>query len=631
MNNLNPDVLKRLACRLCDLVEIGKNEKADFEPRWRQNKANYDNVPIQCVSTFIPDAEDHAFPLVQPRIDALRDNIVGTVCSQSPFLLAKLRGSSQRQEDLEECLQFFFDLGRLEDALKEASPIIGYTNTAIIRVNFVASVQDFIPDQVEALQRQRYGAFSFTGLTFDVIHPDDFVCVGSNVFGINNAQLVGHRFWQQRSQLSEKVLAKKYYEHDELISSDGPDADRHDRDVINQSSSYQGDDKIECWEVIFRCRPSELKEPDKYNPKAKDFERYYKATIAVDSKVILCIEEYEGTRPWYVALRWKPKDHDSFFSGRSVCQDLQALHAQYQFLNNILIYGSMFAAFEPLVGTGGFEKNQKYGPGQLIAMTGGELQKPGQKFDPGVLPPMLTKIEEIADSVTGLNQAGMGQEYSKSSITATEVGQLAAGQSQRIAGFIGAMGAGLIDLADLCQELLYLNYDFWSQQYQDSLKVPPREDLLQPIHWDINGKNPQSTPQQTFLKMQSLLQLSQMEQQAGVESVLASVAPVVSQTLMSLGLDDPALIEEVANHIASQLAAAPGAPMLDHKEIIRTLVNSLQLSNADKILIQEGDDDSAMGGTPAGPMLPGPTSPLGRQGGNANQIPNNVGPEQAPY
>ncbi len=618
----SPDALKRLAGRLCNLVDMGKGEKVDFEPRWRQNKANYDNVPIPCVSKFIPDAEDHAFPLVQPRIDALRDNIVGTICSQEPFMLAKLRGSSKRQEDLENTLQFFYNLGRLEDALKEASPIIGYTNTAILRVQFVAAVQDFMPDQVESLQRQKYGLFSFTGLTFDVIHPDDFVCVGSNVFGINNAQLTGHRFWQQRGQIREKVVAGKYYEHEELIASDGPDEDRHDRDVTNQASSFPGDDKIECWEVIFRCRPSEIKDPETYDPKSKDFDQYYKATIAVDSKVILCIEEYEASRPWYVALRWKPKDHDSFWCGRSVAQDLQALSAQYQYLNNTLIYGSLFAAFQPMVGSGQFEKNQKYAPGQMINLTGGELMPWRNEFESGAMPGMLTKIEDIADSVTGLNQAGMGQEYSKSSITATEVGQLASGQSKRIAGFISAMGTGLIDLADLCCEMLHLNYELWAMQYGDSLTVPPQEDFLKPIHWDLNGKNPDSTPEQTFMKMKMLLDLSQMEQQAGIQDVLASA----QQILASMGAP-PEIVEAFVN----ELMSAPAAPMLDDREIKRTMVYCLNVSNADKILIQEGDDDSAMGGTPAGPVLPGPNPTLAGAGGNANQIPADMGPEQASY
>lgn len=593
-----------LSRRVQALIEAGRNEKGQLMDRWKRNKEYYDNVPFPFIQDLIGGAVDYPYPLIQPRLDALRDMVVGTICSQKPFMLAGVRGSNQRQEDLENTLQFFAELGRLEDALLEAAPVVGYTNAGIIRVQFVASVHDFLPSQRSDVQTTKTGQFSFMGLAFDVIHPEDFICVGSNIFGINNAQAVGHRFWLQRQQIKELQKAKLVDEVDVVAGT--PEQNISDRDVDNAVTAYANDDKVECWELIFRCS---FKDYDTHpDDKAKGNEEYYKVQFAVDTQEILSLEKYQYSRPWYACLRYKPKPHNSFWNGASVAQDLQGLHVQYQQMNNAKPWAVIANMLPPMFIKGApYEKDRKYRFGEVIGLEGAEISFPNLKVDINGIDSSIMQVERTADATARISSAGLGQEFGKGDTTATEASLVASGQQAGVTGFIRVFSTGLTDLYEIMNELLYMHYDLWFPQYGQDIyndRPFPAETFLLPVSFDVNGKSPSETPQQMAAKMQALLELSNSEQQASVEAVLAAVPELLMSIL------PPGTPPEVVEGLMQQLISTPGMPQLDRREIIRTFVNNIGINNADKILLEAGEN-----GTGPMPSVGNASAVLGAQSG----------------
>src|SRR5690348_15591963 len=139
---LDEETREKLALWLCQEIDLGIEDRQSLKQRWDINERYYRNDPAPWSNRYIKAEMTH-YPLVQPKGDALRDNILDSILSKEPKFLVKLRGSSQRLENIEQAIDFFWDMGSCDDALKKAWPIVFSCGLCIIQTTFDVNAQGF--------------------------------------------------------------------------------------------------------------------------------------------------------------------------------------------------------------------------------------------------------------------------------------------------------------------------------------------------------------------------------------------------------------------------------------------------------------------------------------------------------
>lgn len=540
---------KQIAHDLVRLIELGEGERAGLEVRWDANMSYYNGDKPSYSNRFLPGVELKHYPLIKPKARAMASNVIGTIFSQSPTVLAEVQGvESDVTEGLESQIEFFLDIGRLRDTLEALEGISFCTNNAVVRTRFDVTMKGCEPVQVDGVQHQR-GDVSYCGPVFDEIDPRDFIAYPKASGSIRKAQICGHRFWRQEWEIDEMQGAGLYLETEELVTSSPKQESTQVRS--RDSESDRVDERlVECWEVIFKDDLDGL-----------GYKTRYIATVARESKELLKISRYELSQPWYTFVRYTHPEPGSVWSDYSLAQDLQGLQWEKVNIRNLMVYGSYMAAFPPIAGTratGQTNKVQRYGPGQYIHDP--DARPIGISFNPGQLENELERIERDADSVIGISQAGTGAQL-KSNTTATEAAYLQSAQQTGLKAFVSTFGRCVVEIVEILTELLTLEYPIWADVYADQTYAKP-EHLELPIRWQLHGSSPDMLPEVLIEKYKFLLQMAQMD---------AQTAPVPGMP--------------------------PPQPRFDMDELYRSILNQMQIPNADKIMPEQGGDvpDEAQG------------------------------------
>lgn len=567
----------QIAQNLVRLIELGESERRGLDERWEVNTALYNGDKPNYSNRFLPGIELKHYPLVKPKARALSGNVIGTIFSQSPTVLAELQGAeSEVVEGLESQIEFFLDVGGLRESLESIEGCAFCTNNAVVRTMFDVTVEGCEPVQIGSGQRSPDPMVSYCGPVFDVIEPKDFICYPKTAGSIRKAQIAGHRFWRQQWEIDEMQAAELYLETDSLTSS-SPDENRNRVKATSEESDRVEERLVECWEVVFKDDLDDL-----------GYRRYYIATVARESKQLLKIAKYENSRPWYTFVRYTPADPNSVWSDYSLAQDLQGLQWEKINIRNLMVYGSYMAAFPPIAGTratGQTNKVQRYGPGQYIHDP--NARAIAIEFDPGQLENELERIERDADAIIGISQAGTGAQL-KPNTTATEAAYLEAAQRMGLKQYVSVFGRCVLDIVDILAELLEKEYAIWAYVYEGQVYAT-QEELAEPVRWQLHGSSPQMLPEVLIEKYKFLLEMANAEAETAVPGV-------------------------------------PHEPRFDMDELYRSILNQMQIPNADKIMPPRGggvpNDAQGMGGMdgmddvlPQPGMAGGEAQDFGAEGG----------------
>lgn len=517
---------------VCGLVQSGLDEVSGLKQRWDAVEGFYRGDPPNWSCRYWKGAQLRHFPLIKPKVDALGANVIGTMTSQRPYVLGSLRGSSKRLEDLENQIQFFFNIGELDRVLSEVSPIAGCTNMAIVRASFETTSQGY-----HSLKPQRggmaYGPVAFAGVEYEVIHPADFVVLGNSAYGLARALGAGNRFYRSLKEIQQLQQLGRYIECD-LHSGDDPSDNEAGRSWPNSRlqpkvEQRNEDNKVELFEIYVRCdlgADQERGVGGKFKPKKPYNEKWWCLTVAFQQRKLLKIKELQVSRPPYAIFRYQPPEYGSIYSSGSVGNDLQGLQMQKIDVRNLLNYGSQYNMFLPIFTDGAIPKDKvELQPGFMYGAPG-KVSSPSSTFNPAWLLQELEWIERDADAITRIPQNATGQRATKDGqpITATESSIMGKAQEVGINQYIGQLGQGVVELAEITAELLYLNYDVWSQVYgpkmapevqmmleqlgislaaEDSqVFVDNPADFLLPVQWQLHGSSYESTPGVQLQKLQ---------------------------------------------------------------------------------------------------------------------------------
>lgn len=530
-----------LGRRLSDLILQGVEERSPFASDWKQNRNDYNDVPIPFASAYLQGYTDLPAPCASPRANALSDYVLGAVLSQDPIVTTGIYASAEEARAVEKASSFFFEISGLHEVLKQGHASAWCTNHQILCSTWNNDKQKF-----------------------DYLHiqPECFVVAGCGFQTIDDSPLVGHSFVMRRMEI---MATKGYVLPDSYIP--GVSIWQNDSDARQATSRppTNGDEPCELWQVTVKVDLDGLKEGEPYDGKN---EKSYIAVVDAQAKEVLSLEENPEEMSMYTVFGYLPAPEAGFWTQTSLGKRMQGPHRAYNYITNLILSGSVMMAHPPVImrGSMGSDENQNITPG--FAMQGADATTIAGQFNPSLLDVMLVRIERDADSVSRIASAGIAKPTGGRK-TATEIEQIAMGQDSSVTGYVATYSIGLARLAEYQARILRKKFDSWFGTYYQFFEDTPAlsaEAFDRCSLWDVPGKNPStnSAIQRRNLEgfAQTVVNLAQVD-----PNLIANVNTTELMRLIAFNADiqnvERVLNEQTQNPNAAQdqgLAPDDGGP-----------------------------------------------------------------------
>lgn len=461
-----------------------------FQSEWieLENMVNGKHQP----RTYRPfeDAACHAFPLVQPKIDAMVNYVTAPLVQADQYYSVRLHGyGGESNKDLENFLHYFLANGNYEETVQAIA-----RNAAIFgRAPFIVTLEVETTKKVysqEELQdvlngKELEGDFISAALRFRPIHPLAFIIYPLTVRRISDAKVIGHRFVRMAGEIDTLYKMGVYDISSEELQASSVTSLSYmqyaDVSAITSTSERSGKPCMLA-QVLFR---------HDFDGKG---EKWYVGTYAPDSRRLLRFREYPFTRPWYGAgalTSWT----DGFFPPASEARKLMSLQVMYDDINNLLINGAYMSAFPAIFGhyLGTGNVSTEYAPGALVPVdTPASLTVVSGSFNPQGLLLLKESIERAADKVVSLSDPAVGAPL-PGRRTATEMAYLAQGLASGVESRTRILGSLLAEGAEFGLRLLSAYRLLWERWLGD--KFAGAISVLDlPVKLEPSARSLSSTP-----------------------------------------------------------------------------------------------------------------------------------------
>lgn len=598
---------QRIARVVCDLIDAGLTQRGSMPERWKKVEELYRNDPPNTPKDELPHdrAADFHMPLIQPRVDMLVAMLNGVISTQKPIMVARMENGSERAVLQETVVDTLLRKANFhKSAVPKAAVIASTLNNVIFRCQFVAHPKGVMAGEPYSALGKPSGIYRTVGVKIDVIHPQRFVCFPAMLDDIGEMRLVGHEFYMRKQTVTERQALGIYFSDVTVTGGETPsetDLVEHDESAL-LATGAQGveleDQAVRAYDVIVGLRSSVTNRGGqaewRIDLDGGTFERLYRVTINRTEEVILDIEEYVYSRPWYFHAFLLP-DYQGFWKRGGVGFNLQALQTVYNSLTNLLYDGSYSSAFNTVFGSGFPDKAERSEPGSIIEMEEGTAIQPVVgvvRFDGQWVFAMLQQIERIADMVARVSANTMGAISARQN-TATEGSIIASGVQAGQEEFIGNFSSCFPELSQFIIELCRHHFTTFSAAFPE-LKVAKPEDLAATTIWEPNGRTPANTPQAQTAWVEKLTALYKMfGEESGLDPYELTKAVVQAS--------------ELANGESIQLSKEQMEQFKQMKMLMEAMAKEKAKQEAQLAAAGFGD-----GGYPAGD--PGMAMPPGIQG-----------------
>ena len=484
----------RLGLYLIDLIRSAETSRLLQDPLWEGFWKAYENEPTAFMSNYVEGATDHVFPLLQPRVDALGDAVIGAIFGAKPVATAMMvektgDGPADKKagQDLQKLIEFVCEQGQLKERSKEGVAEAAVSNHLIFRLTFDAGHNG---DGIEATMLP----------SFEIVSPKDFVAVQPDRGGIKKASLVGHTFERRKGEIARLIRSKVYMDLPE-----GSDSFLKQAGATTTTATRVEDEAVKLWSVVFRLNlEAFLKEEDE----SKENPKLYGATVGDDGRVYR-LEEYDYKRPMYATIGLLPHSGKSFWSRRSIARNLISIHHSSQAVENLRLWGSVLLALPAAYGgpdqTKNADKFRKIRPLEVREVLDAEKMAPiGTQFNPEVLISQSQALLMAADGTIRISQAGLAQNFSKDNTTATEAAQVAGGQQLGISGYVDTFSAGLVDVFECIVEMLRVHLREWYPLYEGMVGPLDVAVLDRKAVFEVTGRNPATLPGMAIAELERI-------------------------------------------------------------------------------------------------------------------------------
>lgn len=477
---LTKDQANKIAASVCDEIDASEVAKSNIENRWNRVMDMYRCDPKGSNLHLVDGLQPYTFPLYRQKANAISRTVSGAYFSVKPW--AQLVDSSGHQplDSVERTLQAFLESSNLKNTMSSVLLNMVHFNCGILRVKLCSD------GTLEA----------------DNVHPQHSMMHPVQVSDYRKLKTMGHRFFLMRFEVEERIESKEY-DLDVDVSRIGQVASNETtRDAVYAHSSSVGkdDDEIECWEF---CTKLKLKGDTK--------REWYLGVLEKSSRQLLRLEKLPYSRPWYFVFKTS-YDEDNMFPSDSVGNINQGLQLAFNDIFTTLLHGSYMAAFPLAVVSGGMLSNKvaAYQPGQMIE-SGDDirLQYIETRFNPGALPAIASKIEELADGVTGISRFGTSQNL-PASTTATAASGFLNAQQESKDYYVEIVETTFNEMFEFCFELMHKHSETIAKKMGHRWQILP-DSFVDASAFDLQATGGGATTDPRLLG-QKLATLQQMAQ-----------------------------------------------------------------------------------------------------------------------
>ena len=475
---------KPLDSLLQSLLDAGISAREGLRARWETLEAMYRMEPDTCQTTIFEGQEVRTTPLIASRVDRLADNVQAALMGVNPHCQAlPYEQSQQKADDLEAAVQSVMDAEGFAEyqrlALRDA-PLCGM---GIV-----------------------WCPINENGVQFQSVHPGQFVMMPNISHDMRQCYFIGNLTRIPYFKLLQLQSQGKIRKDAQFIPGSSS-LENQDGSSVNQSVSLADDAMVpqdfqtcSVWQLLIYCKIGKR-------------EGWWSVMFSDDSRTTLAIHPYEYSLPWYAVYRihFEP---GRFWPECPRANRLQALQNVHSVLTGILEQGGAASTTGILVLNGvlkGGEKMTGYKPGAVYQVTATGAGPVSSAIFPainiGVVPGILEKVEQDADTAIGVTRTGTGQELNNA--TATEVQALQATQAQAENTYANCAAIGLESIAGIIHEYLRKSWATMENAYGLRFKDTLSQCVDLDVEWKASGKVPDSGPQAQMQKMQAAYQLSQ--------------------------------------------------------------------------------------------------------------------------
>lgn len=479
IKTLSPQRLQEIGRKLSDQIHAGLEAKGTLPQRWQQSEALYRNEPGASGIQVIEGVKPLHIPLIQPQIDRITSSVFETLTAQYPMMQAIAEAGEQTQADhMERLIQVMLDRAGFERIFPNVLRTAALCGIGIVRLTLTGG-----------------------GVRMEPIHPNDFVVYPHTFTELSRAKTVGHRFFLTGAEVDQLVKSGHYKQPDPQASTD-PDEHASGRNPAydldtSHSPIDREDELIELWEIL-----TQLQIGNKLTT--------CRAVVEPAGVQLLALEPYPYNQPWYVDVRFAD-EWGKFWPAGSIAQNLKDIQFLYSDLHNVMIWGSLVAAFPAMLLTGGSlgDKVRNYGPAQIIETPGAvQLQTVPAQFQAGAIPGMIEQVEKVAETVTRVSRIGLGRQL-RSNTTATEAASIVRVQQQGEQQYLAFAAQSVRSMCDLCQEFVRVHAGPMASIYRQEDPANLAELSSHPMRFEVTGRTQQNLPDALLEKLRFLLELAQ--------------------------------------------------------------------------------------------------------------------------
>lgn len=511
------EAVEALARRVCQEAQAVENANSSILTRWQRNTRLY-NLDPSLVSNPKPKAvPTYAMPIMRQKTNRLVGSVFSSLTSGVSYVQAtndsvELPVKKAIQADL----TMMAKEGDFESSLYTTLIHAALTNCGVIR-----TIPEYrVVDGVEYFQK----------FTYDVIRADQLICYPNDVYTLEEAKTVGHKFslpiWVIKQRQSEgiyqdvDVLPTTYSQDDQNL---GPI-----KKTQNTEPVQIDDGDVDLLSVITWSDHEGMAQR-------------YVMTIVKETSAVLRIQPWEYEHINYSNFRLT-RSESAVIGDDSFGNLLQGLNMAYNDLMGIAVAGAIITAFPPAAIIGGTLDSQtkEYGAAELLEFPNGGVSFASIPitFNGQVIPMLLEKIEEMADAVSGISRVSSSQSV-PGSTKATTVNALTEADRQRMDQYVSIAAEGFLKVFQFMLDVYEVDYTLIRNRYRDMLQVEDGEDLIHDYLLDVSGKSVAGNTDVMLQSMQMVLQLAQnpasgINFQAATEAMLQVMPlPVDWKTLQN--------------------------------------------------------------------------------------------------
>lgn len=515
---LSKEKAKTLAQGLCNQIDSSITGRESVKDRWDmiENifRCDQKTSNLQIADSF----ESYVFPMYRQKATKIGRTVLGAYFNLKPWVqMIDVTRPVQQQDPNAPPPQPIPDVERTYQSWLESSNLKNVFSTVFMNmVHFNCGIAQVCTKPDGSLFARN-------------IHPSKSIFYPCQTPDYNSLITMGHQFLPLRGDI-EEGLESGLYNKDWLdLDKCGVATNRATRTTNDEVMAHDnpimtnGDDEpIECYELVTKLK---LKGDTK--------REWYLALVEKQGEQLMSLEHYPYSRPWYFVYKTS-YDEDNMYPSDSIGGVMQGLQLAYNDGNTLMLQGSLAGAFPLIVVSGGSLSNKtvSYQAGQMIESSDEiKLQYVSTGFNPGALAPMMQKIEQLADGVSGMSRLGT-TEALPGHTTATAASGFLQAQQESKDEYVEGVASPFKDMAEFIFEMMVKHTPKIALRMGKKWQINPNAEI-DPTAIDIQPTGGGTTTDPQLLG-QKLMTLQQM-----ASNPASSLDPEKVETKMVEAMDFP--------------------------------------------------------------------------------------------